>query len=400
MSFVEVPFVMTSTLTPPARWTDEFLDSMRQVTDPEADRLVADLYAEGGIGALLKLKSFLDAWDAPAPPELAAPVREFFERPVEYPPWVDFEKIRLAEDLFVSYGPVTTVTLLLNAVPHFFTNPAGARSFYLAKIFSPDSVRNRMHEVPQFVINITQHGGLSQRVTPGTPPAVEKGPGVLTAQKLRVAHARIRLLLKLHQQRSEDEWDLGGLGEPINQEDLAEALMYFCLWTIEGLEKVGFDQTPEEEEAMLMSWKTVGFLLGLREELQPKDVAEALVLRDTIARRQTRVTPEARALIAEMLGIVRGMLPIWHRHWPAGLMRYQLGNELADSLGVPNHRLLGWLLTVTHPFWGERQVFAKLAKLLSPPVVRWLVTQDRKGNRGAFHIPARLARSWGLKSSK
>jgi len=389
---------MTSTLTPAARWTDEFLDSMRQVTDPEADRLVAELFTGGGVEALLKLKSFLDAWDAPATPDLPAPVREFFERPVEYPPWVDFDRIRLAEDLFVSYGPVTTVTLLLNAVPHFFTNPAGARSFYLAKIFSPDSVRNRMHEVPQFVINITQHGGLAQTVTPEG--AVEKGPGVITAQKLRVAHARIRLLLKLHQQRKEDEWDLGGLGEPINQEDLAEALMYFCLWTIEGLKKVGIDQTPEEEEATLMSWKTVGFLLGLREELQPKGVAEAFVLRDTIARRQTRVTPEARALISEMLGIVRGMLPFWHRQWPAGLMRYQLGDELADSLGVPNPRLLGWLLTTTRPIWGEHRVFAKLAMLISPPVVKWLVTQDRKGNRGAFFIPERLARSWGLKGSK
>jgi hypothetical protein len=389
---------MTSTLTPAVRWTDEFLDSMRQVTDPEADRLVAGLFAEGGIEALLKLKSFLDAWDAPATPELAAPVREFFERPVEYPAWVDFEKIRLAEDLFVSYGPVTTVTLLLNAVPHFFTNPAGARSFYLAKIFSPDSVRNRMHEVPQFVINITQHGGLAQTFRPdGT---AEKGPGVITAQKLRVAHARIRLLLKLHQQRTEDEWDLGGLGEPINQEDLAEALMYFCLWTIEGLKKVGIDQTPEEEEATLMSWKTVGFLLGLREELQPKDVAEAFVLRDTIARRQTRVTAEARALISEMLGIVRGMLPFWHRQWPAGLMRYQLGDELADSLGVPNPRLLGWLLMTTRPIWGEHRVFAKLAMLISPPVVKWLVTQDRKGNRGAFFVPERLAQSWGLKGGK
>ena len=81
----------------------------------------------------------------------------------------------MAEELFVEYGPVTTVALLMCAVPHFFTNAAGARSFYLAKIFSPDSLRNRMLEITQFVSSFTQYGGLAQYLAiarRSAPPAI------------------------------------------------------------------------------------------------------------------------------------------------------------------------------------------------------------------------------------
>jgi len=389
---------MTSPLPAASRWTDEFLDEMRKVTDPEADALTMEVFNSGGTDALLKLKTFYDAWDAEVPDDLPPKIKEFFERPVPYPDWVDQDLIRHAESLFVSYGPITTVVLLLNAVPHFFTNPAGARSFYLAQIFNPDSVKSRMHEVPQFVINITQREGLAQTPDPAAPYGFKKGPGIITAQKLRMAHARIRILLKLRQKDPTKNWDAQSLGEPINQEDLAEALMYFCLWTVEGLKKVGITQESRDTDAFLMSWKTVGFLLGLREELQPATVEEAILLRDTIARRWTYPTAEGAFLIDQMLGIMSGMMPLGYKTLPAGLMRYQLGDEVADVLQVPNPRAVIWILKALKPFWEQEKVFAKLAMRLSPPVVNWLVTQDRAGHRGKFFVPEELARSWGLSS--
>ncbi|HEX8475528.1 MAG TPA: oxygenase MpaB family protein [Pyrinomonadaceae bacterium] len=388
---------MTSPTPAASRWPDDFLNQMRLVADPEADELTAEVFKEGGVDALKKLKLFYDAWDMPTSDDLPPRIREFFERPVEYPSWVDQDLIRHAEKLFVSYGPITTVVLLLNAVPHFFTNPAGARSFYLAQIFSPDSVRNRMHEVPQFVINITQAEGLMQTPDPTAPHGIRKGPGILTAQKLRMAHARIRVMLKLRQKDPTKNWDTASLGEPINQEDLAEALMHFCLWTVEGLKKVGINQERRDTEAFLMSWRTVGFLLGLREEMQPANVEEALLLRDTIARRWTFPTPEGAFLIAQMLGIVNALLPFGYKSLPAGLMRYQLGDEVADALQVPNPRRLLWLLTAMKPFWEQEKIFAKIAMRLSPPVVNWLVKQDREHHRGKFFLPEELARSWGLR---
>src|SRR5690348_6086134 len=135
---------------------------------------------------------------------------------------------------------------------------------------------------------------------------------MITVQKLRMAHARIRCLFRVDP-GDQGIWDYEKLGQPINQEDLAEAVMHFCLSTVEGLVKVGIDQTPEQEEGTLMAWKTVAFLLGLREDLQPVGVPEATWLRDTIMQRHSQPTMEGKALIVEMLDIVDDFLPFFLR---------------------------------------------------------------------------------------
>ncbi len=371
---------MTDRQPTPNRWSPEFLDSMRLVADPEADGLMHRLFEAGGLPALGRLQPFLDQWNSPLTPEIPDYLRDFFNRPVDYPEWVNPYQIGRAEDLFESYGPVTVVVLLLNSVPHFFTNPAGARSFFLAKIFSPESLKNRMKQVPRFVVNITRRGGLEERVSTWPPHddrlphplTITKGRGILTVQKLRIAHASIRIRLKLKQEDPSKNWDLAKLGEPINQEDLAEALMHFCFTTIDGLRKIGIDQSREDEEATLNAWKTVGFLLGLQEDMQPGTIEEGRLLRDIIFERHSVSTPEAHALIKEMLGIVQGFLPWFYRQVPAGLMRYQLGPKVADMLGVPNPRFLLTLLIATRPLWEKNKAFAKIVKWVSPHLVRWL----------------------------
>lgn len=46
---------MTANPAISTRWTDELLDSMRQVMDPPADDAVRQLFGEGEIGAVNKL---------------------------------------------------------------------------------------------------------------------------------------------------------------------------------------------------------------------------------------------------------------------------------------------------------------------------------------------------------
>ena len=408
---------------PGERWSDEFLDSMRQVTDPELDDIIGAYFdpAEeaqpgGGHAALRILQPYLDQWNKPVPqeppqgvPEASRPgwalISQFFQTPINYPNWVDHDKIRLAEDLFVSYGPVTTAVLLLNAVPHFFTNPAGARSFYMAQIFGKKSLENRMVQVPQFVVNIGQRGGLAQLGMPGPPAWFEKGPGIITVQKLRMAHAGIRVRLKgMHSGLQAEPgrcgklvWEVSEFGQPINQEDLAEALMHFCLTTIDGLRKAGIDQTRQEDEAMFNAWKTVGFLLGLREDLQPRTIEEGLWLRDAIFRRHSRSTCDAGALIDQMLTIVAAFLPFHLKSLPAALMRYQLGPEVADMVQVPDPRLWVWLITMLRAIWKKDKLFAKLAKWISPHLVEWLVTHPVGDSEEVkFHIPRSLRQSWNV----
>jgi hypothetical protein len=382
----------------PTRWSAAELDRMRGIADPETDPLAEELFAQGGPPALVRMTRLLEDWEAPIPEELPARMREWFAAPVNYPAFVDFNKIRRAEDLFVDYGPVTTVALLSCAVPHFFTNPAGARSFYLARIFSPDSLRNRMMEVTQFVISFTQHGGLAQtwlapaQRQPGDASGVRKGPGILTVQKLRMIHSGVRILLMLSRDEAK-RWDVARFGAPINQEDMCEAVLCFCFCTIDALAKLGIEQTPEEQEATLCAWKTVGHLLGLSEALQPVDVAEGRALHKQLFERSCTETMESRVLIEEVCHIMRCMMPRGLRAVPPSLMRYLMGERVADQLAVPRHTAMLRVLTATSGLWAGHHLFARLAKMMCPWVTQWMATCE--ASRSHQFLPEELATRFG-----
>ncbi len=389
---------LPATAVQPTRWSDETLERLRRVADPETDPLAAELFERDGPAGLIKMTQALEDWEAPIPQFFPERMREWFATPVNYPAFVDPLKLRSAEELFISYGPVTTVVLLMCAVPHFFTNPAGARSFYLARIFSPDSLQNRMLEISQFVSSITQYGGLAQywnspqqRTTAGC-AEVRKGPGMMTVQKLRMIHSGIRIMLSLARD-PERSWDRARFAEPINQVDTCEAVLDFCFCTIDGLAKLGIEQTDAEQEATLCAWKTVGHLLGMVDELQPANVAEARALHKQLFERASEETMEAKVLIREVVHIMGCMMPRFTKNVPPTLMRYLMGKRVADQLAVPEHRLLLGMLIKTRWVWGETQLFARLARMMCPWVVQWLATCGAQ--RAHVRLPQEIAARFG-----
>jgi ER-bound oxygenase mpaB/B'/Rubber oxygenase, catalytic domain len=375
------------------RWTNEFLDSMRKETDPETDAIARSFFEgfpseKDGVAALVDLKKrYLDDWDAPMPSDLAPGIRAFFDKPIDYPAWVDPRRIDVASDLFMAYGPISLMTLLLKSAPLFWTNPAGAHAFYVAQIFSPESVARRMKLLPMFVLNFTLRGQLEQRLTGwpphnnahGLPPGISvyKSRGIITIQKLRMAHAVHRIILTREQPKPELNWDRRRFGEPINQEDLAQAMLHFCFSTIEGLASLGIEQDEDEQEATLMAWKTVAFLLGLREELQPRDLADGRLLLQTSYNRHDKPTHEGAALIEQALGVLRRFLPWPYKSVPAAMMRYLLGDAVADSLKVPDPKLILWLFRSTRWLWKDHKLFLGISEWFSPKLIRWL-DDDRK----------------------
>lgn len=369
---------------------------MRLHTDPETDAIAQDIYQAGGTEALLHLKAFIDHWEAPLTPDLPEPLRAFFLKPVVFPDWVDAKKLRLVQDDFVPYGLIATMTLIYSGFLHFLCNPAGARAFNMARVFGPASVRNRMILLPQFVINLCERGGMDQTINPdGT---ASKGHGIISVQKLRMAHAFIRIRLKLRRGGPEKEWDLAALGEPINQEDLAQAAMDLCLPTIEGLNKLGIHWSAEECEASVHFWKVVAFLLGLREDLQPRDLEEAKLLQQTITQRHARATTDGAAVARDVLNVSVSMVPRLYSAFPAVLMRYLCGPRVADALALPRHAVLSAILLALRPLWKETQLFAWVAKRVMPRAVGWMLN-NQPAMKSHFRIPPYLAESWGIRLS-
>jgi hypothetical protein len=376
----------------PDRWSDGALDAWRQVADPVVDPLSASLARAAGLPALARLTRQLDDWEAPLPPDLPDGLRAHFDQPVTFPPWVDHARIRRAEDLFHAFGPITVTIVLLNGYPRFLTSPSGARAMYEARLFSRDAVASRMLELAQFALFMGERGGLSAWTAPDGGERL--GRGLQSFRKLRVIHANIRLLLasdRGHRRR----WTPETLGAPISQEDLAFAVLCFSVDVIEGLQKAGFDLSAEDQESVLMAWRTAGWLLGLADALQPADMADAVLLRNALRRRHGRGSPEAAVVVKELLHVVEGLLPWGTRSVPAALMRYQLGPDAADQLGVPTPRVLLALIRGTEPLWRATRLFAALSKAVSPRLLAWASSADRLGAARRLALPEALAARLG-----
>ena len=302
---------------PATRWSNEFLDRMRLVADPETDALARELFDLEGPPGLIRMTRALEDWEAPIPDSLPASMREPGSRGrVAYPAFVDPAQLYDGRTALREYGPISTAALLMCAVPHFFTNAAGARAFYLAKIFSPESLRNRMLEITQFVRSFTRYGGLAQFWLAPSQRDAAIWPDWRAQGTRRDDGAEAPDDPRRHPDRCsripkdpEHRWNPGRCGKPINQEDLCEAILCFCFCTIDALAKLGIDQSAKQEEATLCAWKTVGHLLGLSEELQPADVDEARALHKVVFERSCRETQESKVLIAELVHIMRGIVP-------------------------------------------------------------------------------------------
>jgi hypothetical protein len=217
----------------------------------------------------------------------------------------------------------------------------------------------------------------------------QPGRSFVAYRKLRVIHANIRLLLS--GPHASAPWDASTLGVVVNQEDLALAVTCFCVSTLDGLQKSGFELSDTDREATLMAWRIAGWLLGLADELQPHNIQEATLLRDTILARHQRATPEASVVVREMLHVVEGLLPPGVRRVPAALVRFQVGPRTADLLDLPNRRLLVGLLELTQPLWKTTRLFASLSKLVSPPLLRWATAPNRLGGNRRLTLPPKLA---------
>jgi hypothetical protein len=375
------------------RWTDAFLDTMRQEADPEADGIIRDYFQsfpskEAGRAALIALKkTYLDNWDLPMPQDLPPTVRAFFDKPVKYPLWVDPRRIDIASELFMAYGPVSILVLLLKSWPSLLTNEGCAHAFWVAQIFSRNFVAQQLRQMPSFILNFTMQGQLaqtlttwpSQTVVPGLPPGVSiyKARGIITIQKLRMAHAVQRIFLMQKHPKPEANWDRARLGAPINQEDLCQTMLHLCLGTIDGLAALGITQNEGQQDATLMAWKTVLFLLGLHEDMQPRDLAEARLLLEANRRRHKHVTSDAQDLIQGELGVANHLLPWGLKSVPAAMMRYLVGKELSDALKVPNPRFLLWLIRSSRWLWKGNKLLLLFISWLSPRIIRGMEAASR-----------------------
>lgn len=378
----------------PRQWSDSLLDELRTQQDPIADAAIEELFRTGKVETVNALMRTLVENDDLPSPALPQVIRDYLDRTDDIPP-CEQAIIQRGEEVFALHGPEIMLVLGSYSLSATYAVRKIVGVIYRTGYLVERPMR-RVFETAQMVIDVMSPGGLRPR-----------GRGVRTAQKVRLMHAALRHLL-IHD--PEHPWD-SSLGAPVSQEDLLWVLMTFSTLVLEGLAKLGVDTSAEEQEAYLHAWLAVGRILGIREDILPRDMAEARALSRRIARRRFEPTPEGPVMAA---ALIRGFQELFRlpalRGLPATLMRAFLGDETFSERDVAT------MLGVPPADWTDalRKLAAELAEQLdelgddSPPAQRILrfcgqrfvegmVWIQRGGKRPPFAIPQELRARWRLR---
>jgi hypothetical protein len=362
---------------------------MRGACDPLADRVIRELFERGQVGSANTLMGHLAAHGAMEVEQLPQPLRGYFERSGQLPPWLDRELLREGQALFHRCGPLAVVALVGAALPTCYAGAQGVQVLHLTSRMEKD-IQRRIVETAQMVVDVMGPGGMDGG-----------GWGVRDAQQVRLMHAAVRYLV-----RGSGRWN-PDWGEPVNQEDMAGTLLTFSVVTLRALGKLGYTPSAREAQAYYHTWRVVGFLMGVDERLLPASVEDGERLADLIFARVFAASAEGREMTRVLIERLDHLVPGDLFEGLTGtLIRHLVGSETADLLAVPRSdwklsvmkplRVLGWLVEGSE--WSE--VTAKMCELFGRMLVEGLVWAGRGGKRPPFRIPEALQDSWRVRGPR
>jgi uncharacterized protein with NAD-binding domain and iron-sulfur cluster len=385
-----------------AAWSDESLDRMRQIGDPEVDAIVAELPvgASENLHAAARTDPVVrlvfdphSGWADPGAGDPTAPVDAALgaylaDRPA-LPSWCDPERMELGRRFFADWGPAIAGTLFCASLPAGYAAAKGVqvlgRTGELLK-----RPQRRIMETGRLLITVMQDGNLE----PGA-------PGWTDIRRVRLMHAGIRRMILTDQI---NPWDAADLGVPLNQEDLLGTLWTFSLTTIDALRRSGVPVSVDEAEAYLHVWCVVGHLLGVGPDLLPLSVDEARLSFDAIRRRQYRSSPEGQAMTRALIALLRQLIG-WRglSGLPPSAIRFLAGAEVAKVLDVPRSNWTEALFLparlanlVAAESDRDLPLVAALSRWVGRHLLQAVIDHDTAGGGPPFQIPTHLIDGWGL----
>lgn len=302
-------------------------------SDPVADAVVSALEGHAPQARQQRIDRALggDLSDAPEP------LRELVEAAHRVPPWLDWQRLERANDVFLRPGMLGGITLGLYSLVHGYAAPAGNKPLAFSGRLKERADR-RLAETSRFVTAVTALGGLR--------------PGALGWQlvlRVRLMHAAVRRLLLASGRWSHEDW-----AHPINQHDMLATILLFSNVFIDGVRRFGVHVTPDEANDYQHLFRWVGELIGVEPALLPATYAEATRLAEFIHLTQGEPDDDSRALVAALLerpmqgvSAPREVKRAERQVAVAtGLCRSLIGDELADKLGLRRDGHRHWALGV------------------------------------------------------
>lgn len=361
--------------------------------DPEADSVMKLMIENNQLNAVNKiLFSLKNNFYDPSP--FPSYLRDYLEKTSELPKWMDWNKIKMAQELYALYGLEISMILFFKSLPESYCCPKGVKVLHSTGRLSQDPTfkkfTRRIVETSQFVMNVLSHDSFNP-----------EGSAIITIQKIRLIHASIRYYLL-----SKHGWESETFGQPINQEDMVGTLMSFSALVIEGLELLNIHWTDEEKDAFIHTWNVTGYILGVDPSLLPKNHKEASELGYLIFDDQKGYSQEGQELTQALVEFIHYILPGNLFDGVAEtLIEYFIGADKIGYLGLKQEesffeKRLPVILRFISGHTGEIKDHSKIIQSLVKPFARLILNgillsyNDLKGP--AILIPPSLQQNWKL----
>lgn len=376
-----------STTATTTRWSNEKLDAMRLVGDPTADAVIKAL-SDAQEEAASRLFGKMMRTDDPVPAGLPAEAERYFVETATLPPWADPELIRQGERVFAKYGLELTASLFCAALPQCYAAKKGVLVLTSTGRMLGHGLERRIMETAQFLVDVVDEGGLEPN-----------GRGVRAAQKVRLMHAGVRELVRENAMKI--GYDEAERGVPVCQEDLAFTLMTFSFVMIEALARMGIPISTSDKEAWIHCWRVVGYLMGVLEENNPVDYADAERFTEAFRAHSVGASEEGALLTKSLVDFMKREIP--GRAFdgiPAALIRHLNGDALAEMLGVERSPWIGQVIGMETRFFHAMNRAVPGGVGLRPALGAWLdeliravAVANRHGKEAPFRIPNELAKA-------
>ncbi|WP_342046385.1 oxygenase MpaB family protein [Bacillus sp. OTU530] len=365
-------------------YTDEFLEKLRMEGDPVLDRIIEELFKNSQVGSVNDLLKQLMYNDQEYPQELPDTIEFWLRNTAHCPEDVDLARIRNATDLFQEHGIAITFLLSTSSLVNCYAARKGVKVLTFSYRLGQNAYR-RIAETGQFVLHVMAPGGLE----PG-------GQGIKAIQKVRLMHSAIRHLVQ-----KTGRWDEKENGIPICQEDLLGTLLTFSIVIIAGLRHLGMKVTEKQAEDYLYFWRIVGIMLGVRKDIIPETMEEAIQLEKMIKKRHHGPSPEGIQMTRALLEFHAGLIPgqVFDNIIPA-LIRETVGDEIADWMEVPHSNwqnlmkykeLMGFLIDSDYTGF-----FGSMVNRLGLALIKRQSLAMTDYEYTPFLIPTELRRVWGI----
>lgn len=298
--------------------------------DPLADDVIAAIANTQGLPAVQKVMGTWVREKGIRLDDTMPEVQKFRRESKQLPDWIDNQKMELAANFFADHSLEIVMMLFLASLPTLYAAKQGAEVLMVTKhMVNYTYLERRIFETAQFVLNVTDEGAFG-----------ENGKGFEGTQKTRLVHAAVRYLIANDPRWSKFWESIGGI--PISQVELAGTMLSFSVTVIQGLEKCGLRISEAEKEAYSHLWTVIGHLMGIRQELLPKDYKDAEAFMATCKLRFTESSPTGRILTDVLLQFLDR-----HSDVPNALIsdsiRHAVGRYTADALGLDGSRYWTWI---------------------------------------------------------